>query len=279
MDAKDLRVMTSFLADRSVRVRRRIELVLERQLAEIRPVLSEILAEERDPLIRERLTLLLGLDECKGALEQWRFLHRHLSLGLREGFVALSLTDVDGAPGRVELLEKIMALSDEWSAQFSARTKDEDKVAGLMDYLFASKRFSGNTDDYYSLDNCYLHRLLSGGRGLPVTLCTLAVILAEDEGLPLYGIGLPLHFIVGHFQGSRGLTFYDCFDGGREVTREECASYLQSRGIFFHPQLLSPCSNESILTRIVVNLKHIAQRRKLHAHLAGIEPLAALDIL
>ena len=154
-----------------------------------------------------------------------------------------------------------MKLSDEWFEQLDPASSQEEKVDNLMHFLFASERFLGNSEDYYSLDNCFLHRILEKRKGIPVTLCLLSVLLAEEAELPLFGIGLPLHFIVGHFQGSKGIRFFDCFDNGREVTPEECVNYLHSRGIFFHPQLLSPCDNESILKRVLVNIKHIAQRR------------------
>jgi regulator of sirC expression with transglutaminase-like and TPR domain len=148
-----------------------------------------------------------------------------------------------------------------------------------MNFLFLSGRFRGNSEDYYSLDNCFLHRMFEHGKGLPVTLCLLAVMLAEEAELPLYGIGLPLHFIAGHFQGSKGISFFDCFDGGREVSPEECVNYLHSRGIFFHPQLLSPCDTDSILQRVLVNIKHIAQRKGLQSQLESVDRLSSAENL
>lgn len=271
--------MVSLLGDRSARIRHRVGVELETLMPEIRPHLEEILESEADPLIRERLTLHLRLSEKSDPLHHWSILKDNMALNLRDGMIAISMMDQDYDISRLDLLQKINALTDEWLDGMGDHMGPADKVSSLMDFLFGQGRFKGNSEDYYSLDNCYLHRMLDSGMGLPVTLCLLAVMMAEEADLTLYGIGLPLHFISGHFQGSKGIRFFDCFDGGREVTPEECVNYLHSRGIFFHPQLLSPCDTTSILQRVLVNIKHISQRKGLQEHLRNVERLSEIQDL
>ncbi len=263
--------MASLLGDRSVKVRNRVSLSLEQNIDITRPILDKILIEEKDPLVRERINLLLQLSSTEDPAEHWKIMQDNMCFNIRDGMVAISLLDVDEEVSRVDLLQQITELSDAWIANLNDKMSEEDMVHNLMEFLFNPESFIGNSEDYYSLDNCFIHRILKHKKGLPVTLCILAVMLAEEVNLPLLGIGLPLHFIAGHFQGSKGISFYDCFDGGREVSPEECVNYLHSRGIFFHPQLLSPCDNESILQRVLVNIKHIAQRKGLQAHVDNIE--------
>lgn len=269
--------MVSLLGDRSIRVRNRVALQLEKRLPHIGPALESELRLTADPLVRERITMLLRLGNSRDPLEHWAALKENMNVNLRDGMVAISMMDQEQDVDRIGLLEKINALSDEWADSLPPTMLSSDKVGHLMEFLFTSGRFKGNSEDYYSLDNCFLHRMLDKGKGLPVTLCLLAVMLAEEADLPLYGIGLPLHFIAGHFQGSKGIRFYDCFDGGREVSPEECVNYLHSRGIFFHPQLLSPCDTASILQRVLVNIKHIAQRKGLQSQLKSIERFSRFE--
>jgi|SaaInlStandDraft_1057018.scaffolds.fasta_scaffold25230_3 regulator of sirC expression with transglutaminase-like and TPR domain len=276
---EETKAMVSLLGDRSLRIRNRVSLQLEKRVDEIGDQLQSILELESDPLIRERLTLLLSLGQSEDPAEHWSILRENMSLNLRDGMVAISMMDSENSVNRIELLEQLQALSDEWIESLDGNLSSSEKVSSLMEFLFLSGRFAGNSEDYYSLDNCFIHRILETGKGLPVTLCLLAVVLAEEADLPLYGIGLPLHFIAGHFQGSKGIRFFDCFDGGREVTPEECVNYLHSRGIFFHPQLLSPCDTPSVLQRVLVNIKHISQRKGLHAQLESIERLSRQENL
>jgi len=272
-----VQAMVSLLGDRSIRIRNRVAVQLEKMLPEIQSELEELLKSEVDPLVRERLILLMKLGASNDPVEHWNILRENMSMNLRDGMVAITLLDIEEHVTRIQLLEDIYRLSDEWTTQLHRGMSDAEKVSSLMAFLFTSGKFRGNSEDYYSLDNCFLHRMLQHGKGLPVTLCLLAVMLAEEEGIALYGIGLPLHFIAGHFQGSKGISFYDCFDGGREVSPEECVNYLHSRGIFFHPQLLSPCDTESILQRVLVNIKHIAQRKGLQEQLECVEKFNKIE--
>ena len=269
--------MVSLLGDRSIRIRNRVAVQLEKMLPDIAPELEGLLEKEVDPLVREMLTVLLKLGMSDDPLEHWNILKENMAMNLRDGMVAISMLDTEEGVSRIQILEDIYRLSDQWTTQLHRGMSDSEKVSSLMDFLFTSGKFRGNSEDYYSLDNCFMHRMLQHGKGLPVTLCLLAVMLAEEEGLTLYGIGLPLHFITGHFQGSKGISFYDCFDGGREVSPEECVNYLHSRGIFFHPQLLSPCDTESILQRVLVNIKHIAQRKGLQEQLDRVEKFNKIE--
>ena len=273
MTVKEVKAMVSLLADRSVKIRNKVCLSLEENICDTRPILEDIVKNEEDPLIRERIQLLLQLSATNDPIDHWKSMRDLMCFNIRDGMIAISLTDLDVKTTRIELLREVTDLSDAWFDQLDDKWDNVHKVQNLMSFLFNPKNFIGNSEDYYSLDNCFLHRILKNKKGLPVTLCLLAVMLAEEANLPLYGIGLPLHFITGHFQGSKGISFFDCFDNGREVSSEECVNYLHSRGIFFHPQLLSPCDSESILQRVLVNTKHIAQRKGLQDQIDIIEKI------
>ena len=273
----EITAMASLLGDRSLKIRNRVSLSLEKNIDVARPILEGVLKEEQDPLVRERINLLLQLSATDDPAKHWAIMSDNLCFNLRDGMVAISMLDVDMDVNRIELLENITELADNWLDNLGKNMSDEEKVHDLMNYLFNPDAFIGNSEDYYSLDNCFMHRILKHKKGLPVTLCVLAVMLAEEAELPLLGIGLPLHFIVGHFQGSKGISFYDCFDAGREVSSEECVNYLHSRGIFFHPQLLSPCDNKSILQRVLVNIKHIAQRKGYQNHVDSLDRIKDVD--
>lgn len=262
-EEEKISAMVSLLGDDSIKVRNRVATSLEAELPECTGLLQSILDKTDDPLLREKLNLILRLGSSDKPEEHWKIMKEHLAFNLRDGMIAISMLDVESHPTRMEMLRKLDELSEEWISELPEMADNEEKTKNLMEFLFKKKGFSGNDDDYYALDNCFLHRMLEKRCGLPVTLSVLSILLAEEAGLPLYGVGLPLHFIVGLFQGSKGIRFYDCYDSGREVTREECAHFLQARGIFFHPQLLSPCDPESTLQRILDNIRHISERKHL----------------
>src|ERR687885_532557 len=59
--------------------------------------------------------------------------------------------------------------------------------------------FAGDREEYDHPDNSMLDRVLERRRGLPILLSVVYVAVAERAGVPLGGVGLPGHFVVGHF--------------------------------------------------------------------------------
>lgn len=62
--------------------------------------------------------------------------------------------------------------------------------------FLAEQGFSGNVDDYGSLENSRLDRLLETRRGIPISLAVLLIHLARQAGLAADGINFPGHFLV-----------------------------------------------------------------------------------
>ena len=59
--------------------------------------------------------------------------------------------------------------------------------------------FDGDRDEYDHPDNSMLDLVLSRRRGLPILLSVVYVEAGRRAGIPLAGIGLPGHYVVGHF--------------------------------------------------------------------------------
>jgi regulator of sirC expression with transglutaminase-like and TPR domain len=73
--------------------------------------------------------------------------------------------------------------------------------------------FAGDRDEYDHPDNSMLDRVLERRRGLPILLSVVYVAAAGRAGVPLQGVGLPGHFVVGHF-GAEPPVLLDPFGGG-----------------------------------------------------------------
>lgn len=59
--------------------------------------------------------------------------------------------------------------------------------------------FEGNRSDYGDPRNSMLDLVVERRTGLPITLSVLWVAVARRAGVPLDGVGLPGHYVVGHF--------------------------------------------------------------------------------
>jgi regulator of sirC expression with transglutaminase-like and TPR domain len=100
-----------------------------------------------------------------------------------------------------------------------AGTGPEDEEEALRDLLGRRHGFFGDRDDYYHPRNSMLDLVLERRRGLPILLSAVYVEVARRAGIALAGIGLPGHFIVGHY-GETPPRLLDPFSGGERVELE-----------------------------------------------------------
>ena len=71
-----------------------------------------------------------------------------------------------------------------------------------------------------------LDRVLERRRGLPILLSVVYVEVARRAGVPLAGVGLPGHYVVGHFGAPEPLLL-DPFGGGVRITPDAPASLVR----------------------------------------------------
>jgi regulator of sirC expression with transglutaminase-like and TPR domain len=80
--------------------------------------------------------------------------------------------------------------------------------------------FVGERSEYDHPDNSMLDLVLERRRGLPILLSVVYVEVARRAGIALGGIGLPGHYVVGHF-GQTPPSLLDPFGGGTPLARPE----------------------------------------------------------
>jgi regulator of sirC expression with transglutaminase-like and TPR domain len=208
---------------------------------------------------------------------------------LRRQFVALSArADPDleagvfliarfGYPGLSESPYRLWLdrVAERVHQDLPAEADDSLVLQRLRTLLFQAMGFSGNETHYYDPDNSYLNRVIDTRRGIPVTLSILLLLIGRRLGLPLYGVGIPGHFLVG-FRSAAYPCFIDAFHRGRLRDLAELRKLLKQRGYPFQPEFMAPCSSREILLRMVRNLIALYDRRKEPDHVARLGSLAAV---
>ena len=66
----------------------------------------------------------------------------------------------------------------------------------LTRFFHGELGFAGNLNNYYAVDNSFIHRVLETRRGLPIALAVLLLELGEQIGLRVAGVAFPGHFLV-----------------------------------------------------------------------------------
>jgi regulator of sirC expression with transglutaminase-like and TPR domain len=131
-------------------------------------------------------------------------------------------------------------------------------------YLFSEMGFTGNDFDYYDARNSCLNEVLRRRLGIPITLAVVYMEVARRLGQPVYGIGLPGHF-VAQFDDGEYSTYIDVFDKGRLLTAKECEDMIRIRAgapIENRIAAFRRATKRQILSRMLQNLKGVYMRNE-----------------
>jgi regulator of sirC expression with transglutaminase-like and TPR domain len=153
---------------------------------------------------------------------------------------------------------------DELAARVAAKIEDPDDpvqiIAALNDVLFREEVFRGNTVDYYSPRNSFLHHVLDRRLGIPITLALVYMEVARRVGFQLFGVGMPGHFLLKHYDVDGHAILIDAFERGSIVTEDDCRQKLNSiysGQVALQPEFLLPVTRRQMLTRMLNNLRSI----------------------
>ncbi|MEV0299772.1 transglutaminase-like domain-containing protein [Streptomyces prasinus] len=168
-------------------------------------------------------------------------------------------------------------------------------ASALRDLLGERCGFHGTPGDYRRLESSLLHEVLRRRRGLPILLSVVWLEVARRAGAPVYGVGLPGHFVVGLGEtgtaadskpagagpDARGGAFperrvlVDPFDGGRVLTGADTELLVAgATGAPLDPSMLVPADPLDVVLRILNNVRAWAEARPERSDVA----LWALDL-
>lgn len=165
-------------------------------------------------------------------------------------------------------------------------TDPRERLAALRRILACEEGLRGNLEDYYDPDNSFLDQVLRRGLGLPISLSTIYLAVADELGWPLLGLDFPVHFLVRYqhdgeplvvdpFRGGLLLSFEQCLELARPAFRTLPESRLEN---VVQARLERPCGRRRIVARMLKNLESVyLQQRDYRAVKNVIEKLLLLD--
>lgn len=185
------------------------------------------------------------------------------SFALMEAAVAVA-QDEEPQLDTQAVLAEIDALTERLQRRQPADSSPIQRLRLLNRYFFQDLGFAGNVNDYYAVDNSYIHRVLAQRSGIPITLALLYIELAGGIGLQARGISFPGHFLI-KVKMPQGEVVIDPFSGrslSREDLDERLAPFKRRRGLVDDMDMplglfLQPATPREIVARLLRNLKEI----------------------
>jgi len=152
--------------------------------------------------------------------------------------------------------QKLDNLAQKLSEVLDVNADPLEIVAEFTRFLFQENGFKGNKDNYHNPDNSFINKVLENHTGLPITLSALCILLAKRLALPIVGVGMPGHYIVKYSLPIEPI-FFDPFDQGRLLTKNECVKIVEQLGYPFEEHFLSQSTQRETLVRMLNNLIQI----------------------
>jgi regulator of sirC expression with transglutaminase-like and TPR domain len=130
--------------------------------------------------------------------------------------LAAEFRDVDAAKAIARL--DVLGAEVARAVEQTDRTPQAEALA-CGHVIGAVNGFVGDRERYDDPGNSMLDLVLTRRRGLPILLSVVYIEAARRAAIPIAGVGLPGHFVVGHF-GTDPPVLLDPFaGGGRAETR------------------------------------------------------------
>ncbi len=183
---------------------------------------------------------------------------------LAAGDLTAALLAIEGADRRA--IDATRDRLGEWAEQartLLVRADDEPvyQAAVLRHVLVERGGLRGDTDGYYEARNCHLSAVVDRGRGMPIALAAVWMIVGARAGVSVSGVGLPGHF-VARVGGDAG-QLVDPFARGRPITETHCHAIVRqlSEGrIKWRDDFLAATRLDDLVARVLRNVQICHQK-------------------
>jgi regulator of sirC expression with transglutaminase-like and TPR domain len=136
-----------------------------------------------------------------------------------------------------------------------------EKVKLINHIFYNVYGFSGNTKNHLDPQNSFISQVIESKRGNQISLAIIYSTLAQKLDIPIYGVNLPQHFILGYIDETKkeekefGVLFYiNAFNKGAIFGKHDVDQFLRQLNLQPQPGFYAPCSNVEIIKRVIRNM-------------------------
>ena len=194
-------------------------------------------------------------------------------ISLAEAALAIAASEYPNLDAQ-RYIRRLDGMAETLAGRVAGETDPFRIIAQINHFLYQEEGFFGNTQEYYDPRNSFLNEVLDRKVGIPITLSTIYLEIAERLRFPLVGVGMPGHFLVKHpyFQ-----ILIDPFGQGRILTESDCKTRMEQvlgDSVEFHPSFLDGVGKRHIVMRMLNNLRAIYLNARQYAKALEITDLS-----
>ncbi len=210
----------------------------------------------------ESLIHEIQFEETKRKLNKWK---ESSSKDLLTGAIIVAQYQYPGLD-EAQLKAQIQEIQKSVWLEINNKQTALEIVRIINKVFFGMYHFQGNAKTFHSPLNSYINTVLETKKGNPLSLSLIYSIIAQNLNIPIYGVNLPNHFILAYMDeyavnqflpenNDYGVLFYiNPFSKGSIFGTDEIKEFLDGINIPHSRDYFEPCSNTSIIKRMLTNL-------------------------
>lgn len=183
---------------------------------------------------------------------------------LLQGFMLISKTRYPKLDGE-KITKQIGQLTQDVWLELNKELTALAKVRVMNHILFDIHHFEGNLGHISSPSNNLINKVLEMRKGNPLSLSIIYLIIAQSLHVPVFGINLPQHFIIGYADEKKegdkwvadktNIRFYiNAFRRGKIFSKNDIETFLLQMNVKPDKSHFLPCDNITMIKRLIANL-------------------------
>ena len=260
MNYKELNALISLLEDPDKEIFDSVKSRLVELGVEVLPELESAWESNYDSLIQERAENIIYEIHFRDIVKSLKKWIQKKDKNLLEAWFIISkyqYPDIDEQFYRTKIYNLVSQINLEVEQTYSELAK----ISAFNRVFFTQNGFRGNTRNFQSPDNSFINTVIDKHMGNPLTLSMLYIIIAEKINLPICGVNMPKHFIIGfedvnEINGDPIKFYINPFNKGAILNRQDLEVYLKREKLKEDSKYFTPCGNTTVIKRLLNNLFH-----------------------
>lgn len=282
MDAKEIASLIKLLDDPDAEIYGHVTEKIKEYGPEVIEHLEYAWEQSLDSCLQERIENLvhqIQFEQVKTDLQLWALSG---SFDLLQGILIINryqYPDLD----EQKIINQLEDIKREVWLQLIYEMSALEKVKLLNHVFFTVFGFGSNAKNYHDPQNSYISQVLESKKGNQISLSILYATIAQKLDIPIYGINLPQHFILGYVDEAHeydidgGVLFYiNPFNKGMVFYKRDVNAFLQQLQLSPSKQFYEPCSNTDIAIRVLRNLISAYEKLGQTEKVAEVEELLSV---
>lgn len=259
-NSKEINALVKLLDDPDPEIYQHIESRLLEYGGEVIHFLEQTWEESLDTLLQERIENIVHKIQFNSVKEDLNLWYQSGAFDLLQGALVINryqYPDLD----EEKIILQIEEIKREIWLGLQYEMSSIEKIKLINHVFYNINGFSGNTKNHHDPQNSYISQVLESKKGNQISLAIIYSTIAQKLDIPVYGVNLPQHFILGYIDESKreehefGVLFYiNAFNKGAIFGKHDVDQFLRQLNLDPQPGFYAPCSNVEILRRILRNL-------------------------